>query len=80
LFCNYVAQKLPLDVALQKAKLQLLSGENKLPYFWASSVLSGKTDVIELKEQSSIFKIFGFIALTVLVVLLIVKWGTVKKG
>ena len=54
LLYKYITRKLPLDIALQKAKMDLLSGENKLPYFWAAFVLSGKTNAIELKQKSSL--------------------------
>jgi hypothetical protein len=49
LFYKYLAKGLPLDVALQKAKLEYMnndSGENQLPYYWAAAVLVGKTDRI----------------------------------
>jgi CHAT domain-containing protein len=51
LFYKYVSQNLPLDIALQKSKIDLLEGDIKLPYFWAASALSGKTNVIQLREE-----------------------------
>jgi CHAT domain-containing protein len=50
LFYKYAAKGLPLDIALQKAKLDFIAGsskEKKLPYYWAASILSGKTDAVE---------------------------------
>jgi len=47
LFYKYLSQGLPLDIALQKAKLEFLSVQNKsydLPYFWAGSILLGNSD------------------------------------
>jgi len=51
LFYKYVARHYPLDVALQKAKLEFISHatrEKKLPYYWAATVLVGKTDPVIL--------------------------------
>ncbi|MBS1574544.1 MAG: CHAT domain-containing protein [Bacteroidetes bacterium] len=52
-FYKYLADGLPLDVALQKAKLEYMSGdeeENQLPYYWAAAVLVGKSDPISLQK------------------------------
>ena len=79
LFYKYIAQELPLDIALQKAKMDLLSGESKLPYFWAAFVLSGKTSAIELKQKSRLSNIS---LVTILILFLII--GSIiwfkKKG
>jgi LPXTG-motif cell wall-anchored protein len=51
LFYKYAAEGLPLDIALQKAKLEFIassSKEKKLPYYWAAAILAGKTDAIEM--------------------------------
>jgi CHAT domain-containing protein len=64
-FYKYLSKGVPLDVALQKAKLEFLNnalGENKLPYYWAPAVLIGKTDSIELNKKSNQWKSFLFIA------------------
>lgn len=51
LFYKYLADGLPVDIALQKAKLQFIktsdSREKKLPYYWAASILIGKTNAID---------------------------------
>jgi CHAT domain-containing protein len=55
LFYKYVEKGLALDLALQKAKLEFLesaSQENKLPYYWAAFIVTGKTDPIGFKENS----------------------------
>lgn len=47
LFYRFLAKGLPLDVALQEAKLEFLRVKDKsydLPYFWAASILIGNTD------------------------------------
>jgi len=56
LFYKYVAKGLPLDLALQKAKLGFLessSKEKKLPYYWAAFIIAGKTESISLREGNS---------------------------
>jgi CHAT domain-containing protein/DNA-binding XRE family transcriptional regulator len=50
LFYKYLAQGLPTDIALQKAKIDFISSstskEKKLPYYWAGPILTGKVDTI----------------------------------
>lgn len=50
LFYKYLAEGLPTDIALQKAKIEFIessgSKENALPYHWAATVLAGKTNTI----------------------------------
>ena len=53
LFYKWLANGLPTDVALQKAKLEFLqttSKEKSMPCYWAGPVLVGKTDTIELSK------------------------------
>jgi CHAT domain-containing protein len=55
LFYKYVAEGLPLDIALQKAKLEFIKSSSKgknLPYYWAAAILAGKTDAIELSTAA----------------------------
>ncbi len=69
---KYLAEGLPVDVALQKAKLEYLrnaTGEKKLPYFWAPAILVGKTDAIEYKKtipRKFVFILAGIAALFIL--------------
>lgn len=47
LFYKYLGEGLPLDIALQEAKLEFLRTQDKsydLPYFWAGSILLGNAD------------------------------------
>jgi CHAT domain-containing protein/tetratricopeptide (TPR) repeat protein len=49
LFYRRLSQGLPVDIALQQAKIQFFqkaSGEKKLPYYWAATIVAGKTDVL----------------------------------
>jgi len=54
LFYKYIAAGLTLDVALQKAKMELLKNntesEYRLPCYWASPVLIGKTEMITVQK------------------------------
>jgi CHAT domain-containing protein len=53
-FYKYLGDGLPLDEALQRAKLEFLekaSGELRLPYHWAPAILVGKTNPIAYKHK-----------------------------
>ena len=55
-FYKHLSKNLPIDVALQKAKLEFLqnaSNKQKLPYYWAAIVLVGKTDSVNLNKPIS---------------------------
>jgi CHAT domain-containing protein len=50
LFYKFLAQGLPSDIALQKAKLQFMSAmgkEKSLPFYWAAPVLAGQVMVFK---------------------------------
>jgi len=54
LFYKYLAGGLPVDVALQKAKLEFIqysAKENKLPFYWAATILAGRSDKIILNKN-----------------------------
>jgi CHAT domain-containing protein len=53
LFYKYLADGLPADIALQKAKLEFVktaSSRKHLPYYWASAILVGKSDTILMEK------------------------------
>ena len=56
LFYKYVADGLPLDIALQKAKTEFIrknkQTEYELPFFWAAPILIGKTDAISIQKNA----------------------------
>ncbi len=55
LFYKFLTTGLPPDIALQKAKLEFIgtsSKEKSLPYFWAATVLAGKTSAIDFDKKS----------------------------
>jgi len=54
LFYKYVSAGIPLDISLQKAKLEFISSSTKgkkLPYYWAAAIIAGKTDAIEMNKE-----------------------------
>ena len=54
LFYKYVSEGIPIDIALQKAKLEFIetgSKKNSMPYYWAAAVLTGKSDAIEYNKN-----------------------------
>lgn len=66
LFYKYLAKGLPIDISLQKAKLEFIKGSSKdqsLPYYWAATILAGKTDIIKIKSP---IPLKSFTLLTVL--------------
>ncbi len=52
LFYKYLKDGEPTDISLQKAKLEFIKmNPEALPYHWAAPILTGKAEVIELKES-----------------------------
>jgi CHAT domain-containing protein len=54
LFYQYLADGLPVDVALQKAKLDFIKSsgrDRQLPYYWAAPILTGRTEPITLNKS-----------------------------
>ncbi|HEX4849337.1 MAG TPA: CHAT domain-containing tetratricopeptide repeat protein [Puia sp.] len=55
-FNEYISEGMPIDVALQKAKLDYISKEskiNRLPYYWAAMVVVGKSDPVIIEKKES---------------------------
>ncbi len=55
LFYKYLAAGMPLDMALQKAKLEYIGSGSKdksLPYYWAATIIAGRTDPIDVSVKS----------------------------
>jgi len=71
---------LPLDIALQKAKLDFIhaaSGEKKLPYYWAAAIVAGKTDAIDTGKTFPWESLFILAGLTCLSLFLFLKLNRV---
>lgn len=67
LFYKYVAKGLPLDEALQRAKLEFIktsSKEKQLPYYWAAAILVGSTDSIPIAARTG----WPYLGLTLVVI------------
>jgi len=80
LFYKYVAEGLPLDVALQKAKLDFIDTSPKkrrLPYYWAAMVVVGKTDAVEVNAGFQ-WKWIALMGVTILITL--VYFGIKRKN
>lgn len=71
-FYKYLRRGSPGDVALQKAKLELLSindHEHSLPYYWSPAILIGQTETIV--ERSFLWKYWRYALVTVVAVIAI---------
>ncbi len=82
LFYKYLAQELPTDIALQKAKLEFISTssskEKTLPYYWAGPILTGKVDTIITKKNTP-WKPILMAGIALLAVAFIAKKYLLKK-
>jgi CHAT domain-containing protein/tetratricopeptide (TPR) repeat protein len=77
LFYKYVADGMPLDLALQKAKKDFInSSENKLPYFWAASILVGQSNTIPLQKA---FPWKWLAASVILLIVVFLGWRIKRK-
>ena len=56
LFYKWLAKDMPVDLALQKAKIEFIetaSKGNQLPYYWAAPILIGKSQALNLQHAFS---------------------------
>ena len=54
LFYKYVAEELPIDIAMQKAKLDFIRNSSKemgLPYYWAAPIIAGRSEKVYSKKS-----------------------------
>ena len=54
LFYQFVTRGLPTDLALQQAKLKYIKNASRaraLPFYWASPILTGKSEIIKIKTS-----------------------------
>jgi tetratricopeptide (TPR) repeat protein len=81
LFYQYVAKGLPLDLSLQKAKLDFIataSREKQLPCYWAASIIAGRADAMQVKRSRG-WIWTGFIAGLALLCFLGWKYFSARK-
>ncbi len=75
LFYEYLSRGLPIDVALQRAKIDFLrksSRHDSLPFYWAAPILSGKSEPLEINARPSArIAILTVAGLTVLILALL---------
>ena len=74
LFYKNLGQGLPLDIALQEAKLEFLRIQEKpydLPYFWAGSILLGNSDGFVPERGYRIYSFPNLIGLIIIVFFII---------
>jgi CHAT domain-containing protein len=65
-FYRFISKGLPTDEALRQAKLQFINestGVKKLPFYWASPILTGKAEIIKIKTSSPLRNILLLIGL-----------------
>jgi CHAT domain-containing protein/tetratricopeptide (TPR) repeat protein len=76
LFYQFIAKGLAKDMAMQKAKLQLIkeNPEYILPYFWAANILIGNNKAISVSTPNKYFYwIMGVLLFVLLLVVLVAK-------
>lgn len=77
LFYELLSKGLPTDEALQQAKLIFIkegSKEKGLPYYWASPILTGKTEIIKTKSAFPVWKVVLLLSIAGLLL-----WLGIKK-
>ena len=82
LFYKYLSQGLPMDMALQKAKLEFIntatSEQNKLPYYWAGVILTGKVAVIKSGANFP-WILLSMVTFLLLLIAYIIRKNFIKK-
>ncbi len=66
LFYQFISDGLPTDIALQRAKMKFIqdaSREKRLPFYWASPILTGETEIIKTKSPFPIQYVVLFIGI-----------------
>jgi CHAT domain-containing protein len=82
LFYKYLVKGIEIDVALQQAKIEFIntsSQEERLPYYWASAIVSGKTEAIRLRTPYKPEPIMRVLAIIFTAVTLLVIWLNYKS-
>jgi CHAT domain-containing protein len=82
LFYKYLSAGEPIDMALQKAKIDFIqhsSRQNKLPYYWAAAILAGKSDAIEVGKMHLWKDILMIVVLMAISFFILKRWGKSKS-
>ncbi len=83
LFYKWLSKDLPIDIALQKAKLEFLKNASRgksMPFYWAAPVLVGKSDPIHLEKSQPWKWIALLLGVGCIVFFAAHKWATSKKA
>ncbi len=78
LFFKHLSKGLPIDVAMQRAKIEFLqtaTKEKKLPYYWAAPILAGQSDAIVIKKPIP----WKYIALAGIAAIAVFGWWVWKR-
>ena len=82
LFYKYLSAGDPIDVALQKAKIDFLrhsSRKNELPYYWAAAILAGKSEAIDVDKMYLWKDILMIVVLLMISIFVLKRWGKSKS-
>jgi CHAT domain-containing protein/tetratricopeptide (TPR) repeat protein len=83
MFHQFLNQGLPLDIALQEAKLEFLRIQDKsydLPYFWAASILVGRSEGFLPEKENYFFRYSNLMAGMLLLLFFISAFLYYKKS
>ncbi|PWT78156.1 MAG: hypothetical protein C5B59_02380 [Bacteroidetes bacterium] len=82
-FHKYISAGMPLDIALQKTKIDYISKQsktNQLPFYWASMVVVGKSDPVTVEKKKSWAWITVWTALGGMAMLFFWQWKESRKS
>ena len=77
LFYKQLSHNLPIDIALQRAKIEFIktgSRQDQFPYYWAAAILMGKTETISFNRQGSPALYIIVSGVICLLVIAIITW------
>lgn len=82
-FYFYLSKGLDTDVALQKAKIDFIKTveekEKTLPWYWASLILTGKTEALPRDQSFPDYRIYAILLTAALLLLFLHKKYLNKK-
>ncbi len=72
LFYKFLSKGMPTDVALQQAKIEFINSasleEKRLPYYWASAILTGKAEVFKTQYNYHYLWWLGVVAAVIILI------------
>lgn len=81
-FNEHISQNMPVDVALQQAKLDYFSnkpGERSMPYYWANLMLVGNSEPVALSKENYLWWYISGVAVLALCVIFLLNRRHFKK-